>query len=167
MNILTEQEFKDRLGVGRNLNTADKLRNIANEKPNNIAKVIPNIDTPNVKALFEAFFIGYEGCAMYGTKFGNKVVFKIYGKTDNQVATIDLWISDSDMNLLSSVSSYIDAKEPFLIGYTDTENFIVVPNDMVALSLLNKYQEAEKEVEIAKKNYEDFVRRIWMKGDES
>ena len=167
MNILTEQEFKDRLGIGNNLNTADKLRNIAKTKPSNIAKIVSNVDTPNVKALFEAFFMGYESSIMWGTKFGNKIMFKVYGKTDNQVAEIDLWISDSDMNLLSSVSSYKDAKEPFLIGYTDTENFIVVPNDMVALSLLKKYQEAEKEVEIAKKNYEDFVKRIWVKGDES
>ena len=109
--------------------------------------------------------MGYETSVMWGTKFGNKIMFKVYGKTDNQVAEIDLWISDGDMNWLSIVSEIKDRGEPWLIGYTDTENFIVIPDELTSKALLGEYQRAEKKARELWEKYAEFTERREIRGN--
>lgn len=65
MNVLTEQEFKDRLGVGRNLNTGENLRNIA-PKPMSNLDFIHRADTADLASFIESRLVcSEEGCFLY------------------------------------------------------------------------------------------------------
>lgn len=65
MNVLTEQEFKDRLGVGRNLNTGENLRNIA-PKPMSNFDFIHRANIEDLASFIEPkLTCSEEGCFMY------------------------------------------------------------------------------------------------------
>ncbi len=65
MNVLTEQEFKDRLGIGRNLNTAENLRNLAPKSMSNL-DYIHRADTADLASFIEPkLTCSKEGCFLY------------------------------------------------------------------------------------------------------
>lgn len=65
MNVLTEQEFKDRLGIGRNLNTAENLRNLA-PKPMSNLDYIHRADIADLASFIEPkLTCSREGCFLY------------------------------------------------------------------------------------------------------